>query len=134
MRGKTRSKCSNPKASERCASAIGEAIFRLCLNLARPFFATRDCLIRARLLEIKDELDRLANDRQRIGGDIAEAEAKLRGMQGSDAASVAAESRQQALADMGEAVERWARLIYPPSYPPLLLRFPLDRLSPIARS
>jgi uncharacterized protein YhaN len=67
-------------------------------------------LIRARLLEIKDELDRLGNDRQRIGGDIAGAEAKLRGMQGSDAASVAAESRQQALADMGGAVERWTRL------------------------
>ncbi len=67
-------------------------------------------LIRARLLEIEDELQRLSNDRQRIGGDIANAEAKLRGMQGSDAASVAAETRQQALADMGDAIERWTRL------------------------
>lgn len=67
-------------------------------------------LIRARLLEIEDALDLLSNDRQRIGGDIADAEAKLRGMQGSDAASIAAESRQQALADMGDAIERWTRL------------------------
>jgi uncharacterized protein YhaN len=52
----------------------------------------------------------LSDDRQRIGGDIADAEAKLRSMQGSDAASVAAESRQQALADMGDAIERWTRL------------------------
>jgi uncharacterized protein YhaN len=67
-------------------------------------------LIRARLLEIEDELKGLSDDRQRIGGDIADAEAKLRSMQGSDAASVAAESRQQALADMGDAIERWTRL------------------------
>lgn len=67
-------------------------------------------LIRARLLEIEDALKRLSDDRQRIGGDIADAEAKLRSMQGSDAASMAAETRQQALADMGDAIERWTRL------------------------
>jgi uncharacterized protein YhaN len=67
-------------------------------------------LIRARLLEIEDELKGLSDDRQRIGGDIADAEGKLRSMQGSDAASVAAETRQQALADMGDAIERWTRL------------------------
>ena len=83
------------------------------LSLADLTIEARDQdrdLIRARLLEIEEALERLSNDRQRIGGDVADAEGKLRSMQGSDAASVASETRQQALADMGDAIERWTRL------------------------
>ena len=69
----------------------------------------RDRLL-ARLQEIKAILDDLGNERQRIGGDLQEAEARLRQMQGTDAASQAAEARQQALADMADAAQRWVRI------------------------
>lgn len=61
----------------------------------------RDRLL-ARLQEIETALGDLSNERQRIGRDLEEAKARLRQMQGPDAASQAAEARQQALANMGE--------------------------------
>lgn len=69
----------------------------------------RDRLL-ARLQEIETALRDLGNERQRIGGDLQEAETRLRQMQGTDAASLAAEARQQALADMGDAAQRWVRI------------------------
>ena len=66
--------------------------------------------IAARLLEIDGALRELGATRERIGREIEEAESRLRQMRGTDAASKAAEERQQALADMSDAVQRWTRL------------------------
>lgn len=71
--------------------------------------ADRDRLA-GRLVEIAEELRRLGAGRQDIGGREQAAQSLLRGMQGSDAASRAAEARQRALAEMGGAVQRWTRL------------------------
>lgn len=66
--------------------------------------------IAARLKEIEDELDQLDNEQQTVGGRLQAASTLLATMQGGDAASLAAETRELALADMGAAVQRWTRL------------------------
>ena len=62
------------------------------------------------LAETDRELHRLGDAREAAGRDLQAAETALAGMQGQDAAARASEDRQQALAEMGTAVERWTRL------------------------
>ena len=62
------------------------------------------------LAELEHQANELAARREQAGAAITSADAQLAGMQGHDAALRAAEEREDALATMGDAAERWVTL------------------------
>ncbi len=86
----------------------GDGLDRGALELERA--GTEVSAIPARLLELKQEIDQRVSQQNQWAADLREAEANLGRIAGQDEAAQAESRRQEALARMGNAVERFIRV------------------------
>ncbi len=86
----------------------GDGLDRGALEVERA--GTEVSAIPARLLELKQEIDQRVSQQNQWAADLREAEANLGRIAGQDEAAQAEARRQEALARMGNAVERFIRV------------------------
>jgi uncharacterized protein YhaN len=99
----------------------GEGLERVALEA--EFSAVDRITIPVRLLEIKGQVDEIVTHQNKLSADLSSAERALGAISGQDAAARAESHRQQALARMSNAVERYIKVFTAAK----LLRWSIER-------